>query len=79
MTVSYINFTNEYYTIKIDLNRENPLYIFDTESIKTDNYKGVIDRMVFIDNNYYLLATNQVKVYRLTSNQLGLLKTYKIQ
>ena len=78
-TSNRLQYYSEYYTIKIDLNRENPLYIFDTESIKTDNYKGVIDRMVFIDNNYYLLATNQVKVYRLTSNQLGLLKTYKIQ
>lgn len=77
-TTNRHQYYSEYYTIKIDLTKENPLYIFDTESIKTDNYKGVIDRMVFINNNYYLLATNQVKVYRLTSNQLGLLGTYKI-
>jgi len=66
---------SEYYTFKIDLERKSPLYVFNKISFACDNYMGDIDRMVFIKDKYYLLATNEVRIYQLTTNELKNLNT----
>ena len=69
---------NRYYSncfklIKIDLNSLNPLSIIeDIEKVNVSTFKSykTIDRMVFIKDKYYLLATDEVRIYQLTSDDV---------
>ena len=71
------SYQDKFYTFKIDLNRENPLYIFSEYSIDTD-YKGIIDRMVFIKDKYYLLASSEVHIFKLTKNELNYVSKFTL-
>lgn len=71
------SYQDKFYTFKIDLNRENPLYIFSEYSIDSD-YKGIIDRMVFIKDKYYLLASSEVHIFKLTKNELNYVSKFKL-
>lgn len=71
------SYQDKFYTFKIDLNRENPLYIFSEYSIDSD-YKGIIDRMVFIKDKYYLLASSEVHIFKLTKNELNYVSKFTL-
>lgn len=71
------SYQDKFYTFKIDLNRENPLYIFSEYSINSD-YKGIIDRMVFIKDKYYLLASSEVHIFKLTKNELNYVSKFTL-
>ena len=66
-----------YYTFKIDLNEENPLSIFSKYSLASE-YKGIIDRMVFIKDKYYLLASSEVHIFKLTKNELNYVSKFTL-
>jgi uncharacterized secreted protein with C-terminal beta-propeller domain len=71
------SYQDKFYTFKIDLNRENPLYIFSEYSINSD-YKGIIDRMVFIKDKYYLLASSEVHIFKLKKNELNYVSKFTL-
>ena len=75
--INRYTYHDKFYTFKIDLNRENPLYIFSEYSINSD-YKGIIDRMVFIKDKYYLLASSEVHIFKLTKNKLNYLSKFAL-
>lgn len=71
------SYQDKFYTFKIDLNRGNPLYIFSEYSINSD-YKGIIDRMVFIKDKYYLLASSEAHIFKLTKDKLNYLSKFAL-
>ena len=75
--ISRYSYQDIFYTFKIDLSRENPLYIFSEYSINSD-YKGIIDRMVFIKDKYYLLASSEVHIFKLTKNELNYVSKFTL-
>ncbi len=63
-------YVSEYHIVKIDLTNENPLSYYSIKKITSSSYvvSYKIDRLVFINDYYYLLLNDSISIYKLDDN-----------
>lgn len=72
-----IKYLSEYFLFRIDMDNECPITLLKKESISTDTYSAYsyrFNRMVYVNNDYYLLSDNDVKVYKYENGEFKYIK-----
>lgn len=76
-------FMRAYYLFKVDLEKDCPIVLVNKTEENDSGAWGVVyyhdrfDRMVYVDNNYYLLSPNSVYVYRYEDGEFEAVKVIK--